>query len=197
MDCLTDGKPVLAGIENIECTNQELEAIYAGLKDMTYDTLYSQFKKELNFQISRIHHARNRILLQERWKSLTNEETVKSWCATHGAPLPWIVPRDFRKVISTVIDVQKNNRTLDQNVQNAILALNTMDTTILTDDRKIAEAPLDTKRDRNTILTKAKIKLGNDMSAWDTADLVTLQNILKKTLRDRARKEKYEQAKNK
>lgn len=37
----------------------------------------------------------------------------------------------------------------------------------------------------------------NDMSAWDAADLSALQNILKKALQEKAKKEKYAVAKEK
>lgn len=210
MDCLVDGKPILADIlnaKNIECTQQELDLVYAGLKDISCDSRYSYFEKELNAQISRISQARNRIFLQERWYALTGKESVKAWCADHGAPLAWIVPKEFRKMVLTIVDVQQNRRTLDQDVQNAIQALDQLDAAILTDDGKISSALLAIvgreyadifEAGRKDMLTKAKIEIGvNDMSAWDAADLSVLQNILKKALQEKAKKEKYAAAKEK
>ncbi len=207
MDCLKDAKPVLAEIleaRNIECTQDELSSVYSGLKDMTCDSTLSQFEKELNTQLSRISQARNRVLLKERWRSLSGEETVKDWCKTHGVPLLWILDRKQQKAISTVIDVQNGTRTLDQDVLSAISVLSAMDISILSDDKKIAAAFVATvgeeykpviEEDRVSVMAQAKMKIGNDMSLWDISDLAVLQKILKRALQEKAKKEKLSQAK--
>ena len=209
MDCLRDGKPALAEIldaRKIEYTEEELDSVYAGFKDMSCDATLSQFDKELQRQIDKIDAARNRILLKERWRMLSGEETVRSWCKTHNAPLLWIVTRDLQKAIDTLIDVQNGARTVNQSVVNAIEVLNHIDPALLTDDKKIAAALLETigeeyrpiledERDRATVMTKAKMKLGNDMSAWTSAELSALQRILKEFEREKAKKEKLERAK--
>ena len=207
MDCLKDAKPVLSSIleaQGIECTQDELNSVYAGLKDMTCDASLSQFEKELSSQIGRISQARNRVLLKERWRTVSGEDTVKSWCKTHGVPLLWIVSKEQQKAIETLIDVQNGNRTLDQNVQNAIQVLTAMDATILSDDTKIAAAFLETvgeeyrpilDEDRVSVMAQAKMKIGNDMSTWDITDLADLQKILKRALQEKAKKEKLEHAK--
>ena len=207
MDCLKDAKPVLAEIleaRNIECTQDELSSVYSGLKDMTCDSTLSQFEKELNTQLSRISQARNRLLLKERWRSLSGEETVKDWCKTHGVPLLWILDRKQQKAISTVIDVQNGTRTLDQDVLSANSVLSAMDISILSDDKKIAAAFVATvgeeykpviEEDRVSVMAQAKMKIGNDMSLWDISDLAVLQKILKRALQEKAKKEKLSQAK--
>lgn len=209
MDCLRDGKPALAEIldaRKMEYTEEELDSVYAGFKDMSCDATLSQFDKELQRQIDKISAARNRILLKERWRMLSGEESVRSWCKTHNAPLLWIVTRDLQKAIDTLIDVQNETRTVNQSVVNAIEVLNHIDPLLLTDDKKIAAALLETigeeyrpiledERDRATVMAEAKMKLGNDMSAWTSADLAALQRILKKAMQEKAKKEKLEQAK--
>ena len=209
MDCLRDGKPALAEIldaRKMEYTEEELDSVYAGFKDMSCDATLSQFDKELQRQIDKISAARNRILLKEHWRMLSGEESVRSWCKTHNAPLLWIVTRDLQKAIDTLIDVQNETRTVNQSVVSAIEALNHIDPLLLTDDKKIAAALLETigeeyrpiledERDRATVMTKAKMKLGNDMSAWTSAELSALQRILKEFEREKAKKEKLERAK--
>lgn len=209
MDCLKDARPVLADIlesEDIDCTQQELDSIYAGLKDMTCDTSLSQFEKELKTQIGRISQVRNRALLQERWLSLTGKESVKAWCSDHSAPLLWIIPKEFKKDFVTLIDVQKNNRVLDQSVQNAINTLSTMDAAILNDSAKINDAFMKIigieyaslfQECGPVILAQAKMRIGNDMSAWDTSDLPTLLGLLKNAQKEKAKKEKLAGAKKK
>lgn len=207
MDCLRDGKPVLAAIldaKSVEYTQTELDSVYAGLKDMSCDASVSQFEKELNNQLSQISQARNRVLLKERWRSVSGEETVRDWCKTHGVPLLWIVDKDLQQAILTVMDVQNDRRTVDQHVQNALAALASMDTSILSDEKKITAVFLGTvgdeyrpilEEDRMAVMAQAKMSIGNDLSAWSISDLATLQRILKKALQEKAKKEKLARAK--
>ena len=75
MECLTDAKPVLADIlesENLECTQEELNSIFAGLRDMTCDTSLSQFEKELKAQIAAVQKA----IRFKKPEKLTDEEAA-------------------------------------------------------------------------------------------------------------------------
>lgn len=47
-----------------------------------------------------------------------------------------------------------------------------------------------------SIISKAKIKLGNDMSTWSISDLTYLQRMLRQMLQEKAKKEKLSSAKN-
>lgn len=201
-DCLTDGKPVLSDIlsaRQIDCTQDELSAVYAGLKDLSCDTTLTVFEKELQTQIGRISFARNKVILQETWRSIAGIDTVREWCTAHEVPLMWIVPKDLQKAFTTVLDVQKKNQTVDTAVVAAINDLRNMDNTILTDGSKIEAAFLAMvgseyveiwNAERTALLTKAKMQFGNDMSAWSIADLSALQKILKSALQEKAKKEK-------
>lgn len=201
-DCLTDGKPVLSAIlsaKQIDYTQDELSAVYAGLKDLSCDTTLTVFEKELQTQVGRISFARNKVILQETWRSLASIDTVREWCTAHEVPLMWIVPKDLQKAFSTLLDVQKKNQTVDTAVVAAINDLQNMDNAILTDDSKIEAAFLAMvgseyieiwNKERATLLTKAKMQFGNDMSAWSIADLSALQKILKQAQQEKAKKEK-------
>lgn len=207
-DCLTDAKPVLADIiasKNIDCTQDELDTIYTGLKDMSCDTSLTQFERELNSQINRISFARNKVTLQETWKSLTGIETVKEWCTEYEAPLMWIIPKDLQKAFLTLIDVQKNNHTVDTAVVAAINSLRNMDNSILNDKDKIEASFLATvgseykdiwNLEHTSIISKAKLRFGNDMSTWSISDLSRLQNMLKQAQQEKAKKEKLAGTKN-
>ena len=206
-DCLTDGKPVLGEIlasRQTECTKDELSTIYAGLKDMPCDASLTQFEKELDNQIGRISFARNKVELQETWKSITGIETVKEWCTTYEAPISWIIPRDLQKAIDTLLDVQKQNHTVNTAVVAAINSLRNADTAILTNRSRIETAFLSTvgdeyadiwMSDHSSIIAKAKMKFGNDMSAWSITDLSALQRMIKQIQQDKAKKEKLAGAK--
>lgn len=206
-DCLTDGKPVLSDIlsaKQIDCTTDELSAVYAGLKDLTCDTTLTVFEKELQTQIGRISFARNKVTLQETWRSISGIDTIREWCTAHDAPLMWIIPKDLQKSFATLLDVQRKNHTVDTAVVAAINDLRNMDNSILTDNSKIAAAFLAMvgseyvdiwNAERTALLTKAKMQFGNDMSAWSIADLSALQKILKNALQEKAKKEKLAGAK--
>ena len=206
-DCLSDGKTVLSDLleaDGWDCTQDELNAIWQGLKEMSCDASLAQFDKEVKAQTARISQARNRITLQERWRTLTGKDTVKQWCTDHNAPLMWIVGKELQKAIETVVEVQKGQRTLDQNVQNAIVALDNIDNAILNDDLRIEEAFLETvgveykelfEENKSAVLVKAKLEIGNDMSTWSISDLATLQRILKRARQEKAKKEKLEATK--
>lgn len=202
MSALRDAKPVLSAIlesRGLDCTKDELDTIYQGLKDMTYDTMIGQFENALRTQTARISMARNRVLLLNKWTTLTGEETVKSWCVTHKAPIQWIVPKECLKAIMTVIDVQQNARIMDQQVVSALQVLDTLDVGPMTDDQKIEAALISTigleykeiwQAERDTLISKARMKNGSDMSTWTVTELISVQRMLKEAQQEKAKKEK-------
>lgn len=202
MEFLKDGKTVLSDLLDgygLECTEQELDTIYSGLKDMTITTSRQQFEKELKSLMNIISQARNRVMLLERWQTVSGSETIKKWCVEHGAPIFWIVTKEQGIAFSTIVKVQKNQRTMDSDVLNAINVLDTMESSILNDDCIIFDSLLQIVgkeykdiflAERDQVLAKAKMQLGNDMSDWNAADLTVLQQILKRTQQDKAKKEK-------
>lgn len=208
MNFLSNGKTVLNDIlenDNLECTTDELSLIYEGLKDLSFNSSFGQFEKELNNQKGRISQARHRILLQERWLALTGEQTVRSWCTTHCVPIMWVVSKNFQAAIATVISVQNNKYALDSNVQNAIAVLESPEAAILNDDQKLENAFLAAvgqeykeifTEKRSEIIARAKMQIGNDMSDWTASNLIMLQQIMKKARQEKAKKEKLENAKN-
>lgn len=207
MDFLRDGKAVLSEFleaQNLDCSSDELDTVYSGLKDMTAEATLSQFEKELNNQIGRISQARNRIRLQEMWRTISGVDTVKDWCAKHRAPLLWIVSKEQRKALRTLISVLNNQRTFDQDVTHALSALAEIDDSVINDERTILDSFIKTVGDEyrfifesehDQVLARAKMQLGNDMSLWDIDDLKVLQGILKNALQDKAKREKLNAAK--
>ena len=60
----------------------------------------TQFDRELDNQMGRISFARNKVMLQETWKTITGIETVKAWCVTYEVPIMWVIPTEMQKMIS-------------------------------------------------------------------------------------------------
>lgn len=207
VEFLKDGKTVLSDLLDrygLECTEQEIDTIYSDLKGMTVTASGQQFEKELKGLMNSISQARNRIMLLERWQTVSGSETIKKWCAEHGAPIFWIVTKEQGVAFSTIVKVQKKQRTIDSDVINALNVLDTMDSSILNDDSMIFDSLLHIVgqeyteiflEERNQVLAKAKMQLGNDMSDWNAADLTVLQQILKQTQQDKAKKEKLNDTK--
>lgn len=207
MEFLKDGKTVLSDLLDrygLECTEQEIDTVYSNLKCMTVTTSGQQFEKELNCLMNQINQARNRIMLLERWQTLSGSETIKKWCAEHSAPIFWIVTKEQGVAFSIIAKVQKNQRTIDADVINALNVLDTMDSSILNDDSMIFNSLLKIVgqeykeiflTQRKQVFAKAKMQLGNNMSDWNAADLTVLQQILKKTQQDKAKKEKLSDTK--
>lgn len=175
------------------------KSIYLGLKDMTYDTTIGQFDNALKTQTARISMARNRVLLLNKWTTLTGEESVKSWCVAHKAPILWIVPKEHVKAIETVIEVQQNVRIMDQKVVSALQMLDTLDVGLMTDDQRIEAALINTigmeykeiwRAERDNLISKARMKNGADMSTWTVNELISFQRMLKDAQQEKAKKEK-------
>ncbi len=207
-ECIKNVKPVLSLIleqMQIDCTSPELQSIYEGLKDISCDATKNQFEKALKQQIGRISQRRNRSTLLERWKTLSSTETVNVWSNERGIPLLWVVPKNTQKAIRTLIAVQNDERALDQDVLAAINVLDTMDHTILTDNAAAEQAFMNAigtnyrdifEERRIEIIAELKFKLGNDVSAWEVSDLITVQSTLKKYRDEKAKKEKLQNTQN-
>ena len=202
MSALKDARPVLNLIlesKAIDCTKDELNSVYAGLKDMSYDSSIGQFESALKQQTDKIQQARNRVLLLNKWVSLTGKETVKSWCVDHQAPILWIVPNEYIKAIETVIDTQNSVRVMDSQIVNAIQMLDRLDVGLMTDDKKIETALIETigseykdiwQSEHDVLLSKARHKNGADMSIWGVRELISLQKMLKDAQKEKAKIEK-------
>lgn len=208
-DFLTDSKPTLADIldvRDVNCTSEELDAIYSGLKNTPFDATLNQFNHLLDQQVARIGQARNRSKLKEQWVIVTGKESVKAWCDSFSTPIFWVIPKELRKPIHTVIDLQSGIFTpRDTEVIAAIDALQSEKARVLTDTQKVYAALYETvgsdyvtyfKVHRPELLAKLKLSHGNDMSTWEAPELSRLQSMMKSAIQQQARQEKLQSAKN-
>ena len=208
-DFLTDRKPTLADIlddRDVNCTAEELDAIYSGLKSTPFDATLTQFNHLLDQQVARIGQARNRSKLKALWESVTGKESVKAWCDSFSTPIFWVIPKELRKPIHTVIDLQSGITTpRDTEVIAAIDALQNEKARVLTDAQKVYAALYETvgseyvtyfKVHRPELLAKLKLSHGNDMSTWEAPELSRLQSMMKSAIQQQARQEKLQNTKN-
>ena len=208
-DFLTDSKPTLADIlddRDVNCTAEELDAIYSGLKSTPFDATLTQFNHLLDQQVARIGQARNRSKLKALWESVTGKESVKAWCDSFSTPIFWVIPKELRKPIHTVIDLQSGITTpRDTEVIAAIDALQNEKARVLTDAQKVYAALYETigseyvtyfKVHRPELLARLKLSHGNDMSTWEAPELSRLQSMMKSAIQQQARQEKLQNTKN-
>ena len=202
MSALRDARPVLSLIlesRGLEFTGEELDSIYVGMKEMTYDATIVQFDNQLNRLMSRVSAERNRVLLLNKWTTLTGTESVKSWCMIHKAPIKWIVPGEYLRAIETVIEVQQGMRVSDQHVVAAMQQMDALDVGLMTDDGRIEVALISTigteyrdiwQAERDVLISKARQRHGADMSIWSVSELSDVQRMLKLAQQEKAKKEK-------
>lgn len=191
---------------DVNCTAEELDAIYSGLKSTPFDATLTQFNHLLDQQVARIGQARNRSKLKALWESVTGKESVKAWCDSFSTPIFWVIPKELRKPIHTVIDLQSGITTpRDTEVIAAIDALQNEKARVLTDAQKVYAALYETvgseyvtyfKVHRPELLAKLKLSHGNDMSTWEAPELSRLQSMMKSAIQQQARQEKLQNTKN-
>lgn len=202
MSMLRDARPLLHQMlekQGFECTKEELDSVYQGLREMDCDASIGQFNNALKQQTNQISQARNRILLRDLWIRLTGVETVKEWCMKHRAPIQWIVPQRYSKAIETVADVQRDRRVMDQYVQGALGMLEQMDIGLLTNDSKIEDAFIHTigeeyravwQAEKDMLMSRARQKNGSDLYTWGFQELTEFRQILKEAQKEKAKREK-------
>ena len=207
MGALKDAKPVVGQIleqRGLEFTTEELNSIYSGLKDLSYDCTINQFDAAIDTQTSKIKAARNRMLLLSKWETLTGESSVKDWCIAHQAPISWIIPKECSKAINVLIDVQQGVNTTDQQVVSAIDSLSSLDVSVITDDKKIEDKLLSIigmeyaeiwQAEKGSILNTVRQKMSADMSTWGIQELNCVIQQLNALLKEKAKAEKLSTAK--
>ena len=89
-------------------------------------------------------------------------------------------------------------------MESAISVLNMISSDLLHNDQVITDAFISLigqeykaifVAEKDPILAKAKMKIGNDMSAWDISDLPVVLQMLKFAQQEKAKKEKLANAK--
>ncbi len=203
---LCDPRPVLAEMlvrDGLECSAEELDKVYGGLKGLPCDMNLSQFERELNNQKNNISMARNRIYLKEKWSTLTGTSTVKAWCNGHGVPLPILVSKQFQNALSTLIDVQNERYTSDGAVKEALSFFDSAEVDLLLNDGAIEKLFIETlgaeykeiwNEKKTDILAKARMSK-SDLSSWTAVDLMGLQKLIKQEQQIVAKREKLAQTK--
>lgn len=73
------------------CTEEELDGIYAALKAVNYNSPSSDFDSRIETQLNKVAYNRNKVRIQELWKAQSGFETVSKWCDSYAVPIQWVV----------------------------------------------------------------------------------------------------------
>lgn len=73
------------------CTEEELNSIYAALKAVSYDSPASDFDSRIESQLNKIAYNRNRVKILALWEEQSGFGAVTEWCNHYAVPIQWVV----------------------------------------------------------------------------------------------------------
>lgn len=101
------------------CTNEELDSIYAALKTAAYDSLPADFDTKIEIQLQNVAYTRNRTRIQELWVEQSGFNTVAEWCGNFAVPIQWVVKDDALQHIAVLKSIQDGKRVDNLSLHNA------------------------------------------------------------------------------
>ena len=121
--CVESSMPILQEYmqsNGHNCTDEELENIYASLKAVGYDSPAADFEARINAQLNKIAYSHNRIRLQELWELRSGCKTVSEWCTRFAVPIQWVAGDEALPHVVTLKTIQ-DGRTADNTaLHNAV-----------------------------------------------------------------------------
>ena len=79
------------------CSEDELDGIYAALKPVSYNSPASDFDARIDTQLKKIAYNRNKVRIQKLWESQSGFESVAKWCDNYAVPIQWIVDDEWNR----------------------------------------------------------------------------------------------------
>ena len=162
-------------VQNMVCTDAEIDSIFAGLKALPYNTPEVSFKASIQTFIENISYERNKQQLLSLWKERSGENTVGDWCKRHTTPIQWVLDEASLQhvlLVKTLNDGKKVDSTqlryavdfFEQSSFNSLRDAELIKSRFLSQigDSSVA-AFLESRDD---ILARIRMKLGADVFAW-------------------------------
>ena len=178
--CVESSMPILQEYMRVNghnCTDDELENIYASLKAVGYESPAADFEARINAQLNNMAYTRNKIRLQELWEQQSRCKSVSEWCTHFAVPIQWAVSDEALRHIQTLKAIQ-DGRTADNTaLSSAVQYFESHVVSELTDEEKIRESFFeqigDTYRDifrehRDVLISRLKTnpRLTADVYTW-------------------------------
>lgn len=88
------------------CTDEELDGIYATLKVVSYNSPSSDFDSRIETQLNKVAYNRNKVRIQELWMSQSGFESVTKWCDSYAVPIQWVVSDEALPHVTVLKTVQ-------------------------------------------------------------------------------------------
>ncbi|MBR3507814.1 MAG: hypothetical protein IKO03_03350 [Lachnospiraceae bacterium] len=101
------------------CTEEELDDIYAALKAVSYNSPVSDFDTRIETQLNKVNYNRNKVRIQELWKAQSGFDTVTKWCDNYAVPIQWVVSDEVLPHISVLKTVQDGKLADNTTLHNA------------------------------------------------------------------------------
>lgn len=101
------------------CTEEELDDIYAALKAVSYNSPVSDFDTRIETQLNKVNYNRNKVRIQELWKAQSGFDTVAKWCDNYAVPIQWVVTDEALPHISVLKTVQDGKLADNTTLHNA------------------------------------------------------------------------------
>ena len=101
------------------CTEEELDDIYAALKAVSYNSPGSDFDTRIETQLNKVNYNRNKVRIQELWKAQSGFDTVAKWCDNYAVPIQWVVTDEALPHISVLKTVQDGKLADNTTLHNA------------------------------------------------------------------------------
>ena len=94
------------------CTDEELDGIYASLKAVSYNSPVSDFDTRIEAQLSKVAYNRNKARIQELWKAQSGVDSITGWCDSCAVPIQWVVDDEALPHI-TVLKIVQDGKLAD------------------------------------------------------------------------------------
>lgn len=121
--CVESSMPILQEYMRVNghnCTDDELENIYASLRAVGYESPAADFEARINAQLNKIAYTRNSMRLQELWELRSGCGTVSEWCVRFAVPIQWVAGDEALRHIVTLKTIQDGGTADSTALHNAV-----------------------------------------------------------------------------
>ncbi len=199
---ITSPKAILRGyMENhgYNCTEEELDGIYAALKAVSYNSPASDFDSRIEIQLNKVAYKRNKTRIQELWKAQSGFESVTKWCDSYAVPIQWVVGDDALPHVTVLKIVQDGNTADTKALHNATQFFESHTIRALKDKKYVMDCFIAQLGDSyrvafeasGTVLVsrlKTNTKLSSDVYSWANK-VGEIRKVIDDFLRDKYCKE--------
>ena len=121
------------------CTEEELDGIYAALKAVKYNSPASDFDARIDVQLNKIAYNRNKVRIQELWKAQSGFDSVAQWCDSYAVPIQWVISDEALLHVTVLKTVQDGMLTDNTSLHNATQYFECNTISVLKDKKAILD----------------------------------------------------------